>query len=156
MYLINRLALTVEKQYIFYYQTKKLVPHQSQLLLFNSVIEKKCEMKVIGLFINDKLSWKSKLFGSFSRASESLAISRLKSIYHGFKYQHFLYGKMLWGKVVEMDFDGLVKLQKKAVRLLYRSPRLSHTYPIFHQNEFLKSSCIMIFEMCKFIHHDLY
>ena len=66
------------------------------------------------------------------------------------------YFLIISGNVVKLDFDGLVRLRKRAVRLLTRCPRLLHTDPIFQQKGFLKINSILKFEMCKFIHRILY
>ena len=63
---------------------------------------------------------------------------------------------MLWGNVVKIDFDCPVRLQKRAVRLLSKSPLLLHTDPVFRHKGLLKSNSILIFELCIVIGNETF
>ena len=164
--LANRLALNVDKTVYLLFSGKKSVSNNNQIYMFDSAISRKTETKFLGLLIDDKLSWKShtnhihckisKLIGLLFRVSDCFTLTALKTLYYSFIYPHFLYGIVFWGGVAKRNFENIFRLQKRAVRMLTRSPRYAHTDPIFKENEILKLNTILKFEMCKFIHRDLY
>lgn len=134
--------------------------------MFDSVIQKKNQTKLLGLTIDDKLSWKlhaenihskiSKVIGLLSRVLDCFTLSALATLYYSFIYPHLLYGIIFWGDVAKYDYESIFRLQKIAVRLLTKSPKYSHTDPIFERNYFLKLDSILKLEMCKFIHRDFF
>ena len=90
------------------------------------------------------------------RVSDCFTLVALKNLYYSFIHQHFLYDIIFWDSVAKCDFESIFRLQKKAMRMLTKSPRYAHTDPIFVNKDILKLSSILKFEFCKFIHSDLY
>ena len=164
--LANKLALNVEKSVYLIFSGRKKITNVNRIYMLDKIICRKNETKFLGLIIDDKLSWKShtnqvhskisKLIGLLYRASDHFTLTALKTLYYSFIYPHFIYGIVFWGSVAKREFNSLFILQKRAVRMLTRSQRYAHTDPLFIKNDFLKLNDILNFEMCKFIHRDLY
>lgn len=64
--------------------------------------------------------------------------SALLTLYYSFIYTHFNYCIVVWGKTYNVYLDPLIKLHKRAVRMIVGANRLAHTDPIFHELKILK------------------
>ena len=62
----------------------------------------------------------------------------LKSIYYATIYPHLTYGISCWGGVPISRRETLIKLQKRSIRYISKSPRLAHTSDLFFKLNILK------------------
>lgn len=68
-------------------------------------------------------------------------------LYYTLIYPYLSYCHLIWGKAVHLD--KLVKLQKKAIRIITRSPFNCHTAPLFRDlnilplDEFYRYQCAL-------------
>ena len=112
------------------------------LTLDNHCIDMVTEATFLGVVIDNKLSWKAHVKHISSKISKSIAILRilrfsypisvLRLIYMSLIYSHINYCNLIWGSANQTTLDPLLKLQKKAVRLVNKAKYLDHTEPIFH------------------------
>ena len=70
----------------------------------------------------------------------------LKTIYNSLILSHLCYGILIWG----WDSARLLKLQKKAVRLIVNAKYNAHTDPIFRKLDMLKMKDIYMWSCAKF------
>ena len=70
----------------------------------------------------------------------------LKLIYFALVQSYISYGILLWG----FEADKLFKLQKKAIKIITKSPYLAHTEPLFKKEKLLKIEDIFKISCLKF------
>ena len=64
------------------------------------------------------------------RARKFLNIDSLKTLYQSFIYPYYTYCNHVWGNVRMSTLNPLVLLQKRIIRIISGSKRLSHTDPL--------------------------
>ena len=156
---VNKLSLNVNK-------TKFMVfhPHQKRVKkpdLFIDGIKIECisSFNFLGITINDKMSWKdhidticgkiSRAIGILNRLKHFLPLHAKLCIYNSLILPHINYGILLWGHTC----DRILKLQKKAMRIITLSKYNAHTDPLFKLLNLLKVQDIFkVFQM-KFYHN---
>ena len=84
--------------------------------------------------------------------------STLVTLYYSFVYPYLNYCNSIWGSTCQVYLDPLVKLQKRAIRIICNADRRSHTEPLFKRLGVLTLSKLFIYctglFMFKF-HHSL-
>ena len=73
-----------------------------------------------------------------TRLSSFLPICSLRSLYFAFVNPYLLYCNLVWGATYSSHLDPLVKLQKRAIRIINKTSFLSHTNSLFYSNSILK------------------
>lgn len=92
--------------------------------------------KFLGIYIDDKLTWKDQIDYLCSKISSSLYVlvrlaqylnfESLRTIYFGLVYPFLSYGIVLWGGASSVHLNRIFVLQKKAIRIIAKvSPRTS-------------------------------
>ena len=104
--------------------------------------------KFLGIIIDEHLTWKYHLNHINNKISRALfAIKQMKHIlpqeslrtlYFALIQPHLNYGVLAWGKANQAAINKTEMLQKKAIRLINKSPYNSHTEPLFKTSEILK------------------
>ena len=80
-----------------------------------------------------------------------LSINILRTIYNSLIVCHLNYGVLVWGTQSNLN-NKIVKLQKRAVRIITSSNYLAHSEPIFKKLYFLKLDDIYRIQLLKFIY----
>ena len=98
-------------------------------------------MKYLGLMLDESLTWLSHismLKAKLRRANGLLAKLRhytssklLTTIYNALFELHMRYGCQIWGQTRNQNISDVVKLQKKAVRIINFSDKYTSTKPLF-------------------------
>ena len=91
--------------------------------------------------MDNKLSWSchvnyirkkiAKGIGVICRAKHLLNIQTLRTLYHSFVYPYLNYAAEVWGDACSSLILSILKLQKRAIRIITHSQRLEHTTPLF-------------------------
>ena len=55
------------------------------------------------------------------------------SVYFSLFYSHVLYGCMVWSYSTQRNIDGIIKLQKRCIRIITYSEFIEHTGPLFSE-----------------------
>ena len=76
----------------------------------------------------------------------------LKNIYFSLIYPYYTYCNLVWGSADSTHIDILIKLQKKAVRLISKVGYLDHTEPLFNNLKLLQVHEIYNYNCAKFIY----
>ena len=131
----------------------------SQLKIKNIKLERVECNKFLGIYLNDKLNWNkhlnkkayqiSKVIGILNKVKSFLTKHLLKLIYFTLVNSHLLYGLLYWSNSKFSNKNGLVTLQKKAIRIVNGSSYLAHTEPIFKNLKILKLSDLYIMQGIK-------
>ena len=109
-----------------------------------------CEQgSFLGIRIDSKLNYKSHIDEVATKISKSIGIlyklskcqaskTVLKQIYHSIVHSHLSYNIICYGGTYNNHLDRLLLLQKRAIRIITKSPYLAHTDPLFFSNKVLK------------------
>ena len=131
------------------------------LTLFNQPLLRKYETKFLGMYIDEKLSWKphvhhvlgkiSRMIGILAKLQSVLTLSSMKTIYFSLIHSHILYGIIFWSFASKTERNKVFIIQKKIIRIISNSNRLDHSEPLFKRLNILKLDDLWRFEMSKFV-----
>jgi hypothetical protein len=104
-------------------------------------------IKFLGVYLDPKLNFKYHVTKMCNKIASSLyAINMvknllssraLKSLYFALVHSHLIYGIHVWSAAPSHVINPLVKMQKKAIRIINGAPYNSHTEPLFKNNSIL-------------------
>ena len=128
-------------------KNKKAKLDKLDLKIAGKSIERVKETKFLGIFIDERLDWShhiaktrikiAKGTGIIFKAKKFLNESTLITLYYSFVYPYLHYGIIAWGNTYDTHLDSLIKIQKRAIRLITHSEWLAHTAPLFHRLKLL-------------------
>ena len=109
------------------------IENESFVLRFNGKKLEQCQSyKYLGIYIDEKLSWKkhisflceklSKMCGIFSKLRHCCNKELLRVIYFALVDSHLHYCNIIWGKASENILKPLVKLQEKIIKIICFAP----------------------------------
>ena len=94
-------------------------------------IQNVSKQKLLGIYINENLSWSSHIdylcshittkISLLRRLSEYVPVEILKKFYQGYILPFFDYGSVTWGSASASNIERLTKLQKCAARIILRT-----------------------------------
>ena len=103
-------------------------------------------IKFLGIYIDEKLSWKRHISQICSKMARSiffinkvkniLPTSALKILYYSLVHCHIIYGIMVWGGA--QTINKIFILQKRAIRTICKRKYRDHTEPLFKKENILK------------------
>lgn len=145
---INKLSLNTQKtKYIVFTRPRTQITIASQLRLNNDMISQLKEVKFLGVFIDNKLRWNihishickkiSKSIGIICKAKNVLDRATLRTLYFSFIHPHLTYAIEIWGKSANVHVNSILRLQKKALRIITSVNRYAESAPIFHNLKIL-------------------
>ena len=115
-------------------------------------------MKYLGLMLDESLIWLSHinmLKTKLRRANGLLVKLRhytssklLTTIYNALFESHMRYGCQIWGQTRNQNISDVVKLQKKAVRMINFSDKYTSTRPLFSKLKILSCDEIVNLQNC--------
>ena len=124
----NRLALNISKTNFVIFAAKNKPLKNITLLINKKAIQQKDFVKYLGVLIDSKLTFKehimaiskkvSRITGAMYRIRNYVNDNTLRMIYFSLIYPHFIYGIPIWGNADNIHIDPLLKLQKKAIRII--------------------------------------
>ena len=162
---INKLSLNKSKsKYMIFHVPNKDIQYLT-LKIDNVIIEKVDEFSFLGLTMDTNLNWKrhsenicnkcTKIIGILNRLKYVLPLGIKIMLYNSLILPHINYCIMAWG------YKGirLLKIQKKAVRIITLSGYSTHSEPLFKQLNMLKIADQLRLQELKFyfkyIHKNL-
>ena len=159
----NRLSLNIRKtKSILFNPTKDKKTINISLKILDEKIEQVEEIKFLGVILDENLTWKkhiqyinrkiAKNIGIISKARTILNKKTLLTLYYTFIYPYLNYCITSWGSANKTILDPLIKLQKKAVRLISNAPKLTHTKPLFFNTRVLTVNNLYIYNIGSFMH----
>ena len=156
---VNRLSLNSSKtKFMVFHNYQKIMCDDDipKLIINDSVIERVREFSFLGLTINESLNWNSncsklaykisRTLGVMNRLKRYLAFSALKLMYDSFILPHLQFGITYWG----FETSRILKLQKRAMRIMTLSKYNAHTEPLFKELKLLKVKDIFDVQCMKF------
>uniref|UniRef100_A0A8C7XUM2 Reverse transcriptase domain-containing protein n=1 Tax=Oryzias sinensis TaxID=183150 RepID=A0A8C7XUM2_9TELE len=143
----NKLSLNLNKTKVMFfgnYNTNK----EPSIVINNVLIERVTEIKFLGVFIDDKLSWKPHIRHIQTKVSKSISIVNKSKHILGNNSRYLLYCSLIlpyftycieiWGNNYKSSLHSLFLLQKQAVRVVHKAGYLDHTNNLFYQSRLLK------------------
>ena len=143
----NKLSLNINKtQCMLFSNSISELP--GSVYINNTVISLVDSLKFLGLTIDNKLSWKehnlhlsktlARNVGVINKLKMSFPKYILKSLYSTLILPYLNYGILAWGNSFNYQLDKLLILQKRVLRIICHTDRLSHTNRLFLDNKILK------------------
>ena len=159
----NKLKINTEKSAVVLVPPKfNLQTGKFEVTYNNNPITCLSSSKYRGVFIDDKLNFKSHIKHLVSKISRSIGIlSKLRFrfnsptlllLYYSFVHSHLLFGIHLWGSTSQSLLSKLQKLQNKAIRIITNKKTKSHVTPQFYKLKILKIQDFYTYEIAKLMH----
>ena len=133
----NKLSINIKKTKLMSFN----FDYKEPLLLKGISVEKVTSYKLLGIIIDNKLSWNDHVDKLCTKLKASLYnLSRLKKtmdlklkmlIMKGIFMSHLNYGIEIWGGTSQTNIKRLQIMQKKAIRKVFNQPPSSHTVTLF-------------------------
>ncbi len=152
----NQLSLNALKsKYMIFHKPQKKV-EMLHLKINDTDIERVSTFDFLGLTLSENLNWKhhidkiankiSRSIGILNKQKHFIPIESKLHIYSSLILSHINLGILAWGYKCER----IIKLQKKAVRIISLSKYNAHTEPLFKQLKLLKVKDILKVQELKF------
>ena len=153
----NQLSVNNQKtKYMLFHRQDRHHLQNVNIILDNKPIIRVNEIHFLGITITDTLDWSkhistiankiSRVIGIMSKLKRLIPRFILRTIYNSLILPHLYYGILIRG----WDSGRLMKLHKRAVRLITQSTYNAHTNPLFCQLEILKIKEIYLLSGAKF------
>ena len=166
----NKLSLNVKKTNYILFGNKRLPAIGSiNVSIDGNVLQRVASTKFLGVFIDEKLSWKTHIdqiavkiakgLGAMGRVRNIVPNSVLLTLYQTMIYPYLTYCNLVWGSARATSLHKLVCLQNRAVRLVTRANFRSSCDPLYARCKLLKLCDIIKFQTAQFMfktkHHLL-
>ena len=141
-------SIRYRDKYMLFKTSKKKI--QTLLLqMDNKIIDKVLEFNFLGIHFNEQLNWKGhinklsvkccRILGILNRLKRILPLKIKIILYNSLMLPHLNYDITLWG----FKCERILKLQKKAARILSASKYNAHTEPLLKNLKLLKIEHIL-------------
>ena len=124
----NKLSLNINKTHYMLFSNKNVAQPNITIEIDKQPITCVTKTKFLGVIIDSKLSWKehisyvcgkvAKGIGIISKVRKYVNKSTLLELYYSFIYPYLTYCNHVWGLSCKSYMDALVKLQKRAIRII--------------------------------------
>ena len=165
----NKLSLNIKKtNFMIFPPTTKQDGPQLNITINGQKILQVTQTKFMGIIIDSNLTWKAhikfirnkvaKSIGIIQKARIILDEDTLIGLYYSCLYPYFSSVITIWGKANKSVLDPLLKLQKKAVRLVFNKPQKTHSLPLSIKANILPLNVIYTSAVYSFmfkVHHNL-
>ena len=153
----NKLSLNVSKtRYMVFHFPQRKLNFNLEIKLNDTLVEMTDDFDFLGLTIQENLSWKahinkiamkiSRCIGILKRLHHFLPVKSLLLIYNSLLLTHLNYSILAWGH----SCNRIVKLQKKAIRLINSANFVAHTEPLFKELNLMKFEDLLRLKALKF------
>ena len=144
----NKLSLNISKTHYMLLSNKKVIQPNVTIEINGQPITCVTKTKFLGVIIDNKLTWKehisyicgkvAKGIGIISKVRKYLNKNTLLDLYYSFIYPYLTYCNQVWGLSCQSYMNALVKLQKRAIRIISGVHPRTHTDPLFTELKLLK------------------
>ena len=161
---LNKLSLNIKKtHFIIFRRRKKKFQLSNDLIIDGVKVDMVEKTKFLGVIIDAYLSFdyhiqyiRGKIargIGILHKGKTFFNSSTLLTLYNAFVYPYFNYCITVWGSTFQSYLDPLVKLQKKAIRIISGSARAAHTAPLFQELKILTIPKLLVYSTQLFMFH---
>ena len=142
---LNRLSLNIAKsKFVMFHMPQKKIP-DLLLKIENVALERVKTFNFLGITLHEHLKWDTHIncisnkiscvIGTMNRLKHFIPPNILLTLYNSLILPHSYYGILIWG---HSNTDQIIKLQKKAVRIISGSAHNAHSEPLFKILRLLK------------------
>ena len=134
---LNVLSLNINKTKCMMFRNSNRTIEYPQISINNTLIDYVDSFDFLGITLDSQLKWGhhidkismkiSKVIGILNHLKNFLPSDILKTIYNALINPHLHYGLLCWGN----NSNRVLKLQKKAIRIITSSKYNAHTSPLF-------------------------
>ena len=160
---VNKLSLNISKTHFIFFKGRKRLNEESlSLKIDGNCLNRVSETKFLGVIIDENISWKSHIYNISKKISRGIGILKkarkylnrnvLCNLYYTFLYPYFTYCIHVWGNACQSYISKLVKLQKRAIRIITFSRYNSHTAILFQTLRILNLSNIARYVVIQFMY----
>ena len=149
----NHLTLNMDKTTYMY------IKPRADILAFQpppNIINRTEETKFLGVFFTQDLTWKNHInkvinkikpgIAKLYKLKNSLPTQALLQIYFSLIHSHLNYAILIWGNSHHTLMTKLLRLQKKAIRIIAHKPPRSSCRPLFQKFKILTVTSLYILE----------
>ena len=136
----------------------------ASIILDNTNLKRVNDTKFLGVTIDENLNWTNHIetisknismgVGIINKLKHFVPEGVLYSLYCTLILPYINYGIIAWGCSNKSNLDRIMKLQKKAVRIMSNSHYLSHSAPLFNKYNLLNVYDIYLLEVCTFMYKE--
>ena len=147
--------------YVIFKPKQKSVRMSSQISLDSIPLKQVTEVKFLGIYIDEGITWKSHISYICKKISKSVGImyrfrfllssNTKKSLYYTLIYPYLTYCTTVWSSTYVTNLNRIFLLQKRAVRAMTNSNHLAPSAPLFAQLNILDIFKVNSFYIAKFI-----
>ncbi len=148
----NKLSLNAQKStYIIIPPKKRCLTTTTtkQITIGNHCLARSREVKFLGILLDENLTFNNHFQQIKSKSKTGIAAlcsvkyllpyQAKKLIYYGLFHSHISYCPLVWGSsITKQQTNELQKMQKKAIRLLFKTNPGSHTFDLFRKSKIIK------------------
>ena len=159
---VNKLSLNVKKTHFLVFHNKKKPIDKIEIFIDNKAIDQKNNTKFLGVFIDDKLTWKkhidhvskklSRGIGVICKARRLLNLNAMKTLYHSFIYPYLMYCNHVWAVTCPTNLKGIRVLQNKIISIMTSAKRYTRLEPLYEKLGILRFDNINKFLYAKFMY----
>lgn len=156
---INNLKANLSKTKIMYFRQRLPAPNNLNVKFNMQSIDEVDNCKFLGLYIDDKMTWKPHIEQLCKRVSRSVYAlhtlarkinsSALLIAYHGLVASILRYGIIFWGNSTDKDLA--FKAQKRCIRAMFGLKSTESCVPFFKKHSLLPLPSLYIFEVAVFV-----
>lgn len=153
---VNKLSLNVAKTNYMVFGNKK--SKDSRICINEKQINEVYVTTFLGVQIDNKLTWKdqinkvntklSKCIAILYKASSSLNNNSLIKLYNALFLPYLNYCTEIWANTYQTNLKSIVLSQKKAIRIVHRVSKRTHTNDFFYSCKLLKFVDIVKYKTC--------
>lgn len=158
---LNKLQLNVSKtKYIIFKPINKPMPVKITVLFKGEQIEQVSTQKFLGVWFQENLSWDnhinklssdlSKVVGSMYKISSLIPLTLKKAMYYALFHSKLSYCALIWGTTTAKNYNKLIKLQKRAMRIFenyHGRPRDLPTHNLFEKHSLIRANQIYYYRL---------
>ena len=164
---VNKLSLNVKKTHFMVFKPTQRPCDKIQLNIDGALIDEEQHTKFLGVFIDNRLTWKKHIEHITSKVSRGIGViwkakkllnkSALKTLYYSFVYPYLTYCNHVWGTTCKTYFKALRVKQNKAISMITSAKFRTRLEPLYNKLNILRFDNINTFLFGKFMyrwHHE--
>ena len=162
---VNKLSLNVGKTNFMLFKAHGcpvVLPPHLAVKIDGKSIEGVGKAKFLGVIIDENLNWKSHIsfitnivarnVGVIGRVRHKINANTTLLLYDTMVHSHLSYCNIIWASASKSNLSKLHRLQKRALRLISLSPRLTPSAPLFYKRSRLNIFDIHLLQLSTFVY----
>ena len=119
------------------------VTNTTDISICGQTVDKVDSTRFLGVLLDNKLNFRDHITHIRKKVARGIYIPgrarhffdelTIKDLYYAFIHPYFYYCNEIWGNTCSTYLDPLIKLQKRAIRIIAGVPGRSHTYELFQR-----------------------